>query len=81
MLGWAASLLAGASLMTWVFNASGGSVVAVALFHGTLDILMASPTGAGLQTAMGALVTIAGFTLPFVFKRRGAGTSAALDEH
>jgi len=70
VLGWAASILAGAFLMTFVFNASGGSVLVVALFHATLDILMTSPTGGPLQITMGALVTVAGLTLPFRFGRR-----------
>ena len=43
--GWAVSILAGAFLLTFVFNACGGSVLVVALFHGTLDILITSPTG------------------------------------
>ncbi len=70
VLGWAVSILAGAFLMTFVFNASGGSVLVVALFHGTLDILMTSPTGGPLQITMGALLTVAGLTIPFRFGRR-----------
>ncbi len=70
VLGWAVSILAGAFLLTFVFNASGGSVLVVALLHGTLDILITSPTGGPLQTAMGALVTVAGLTIPFRFGRR-----------
>ena len=70
MLGWAVSILAGAFLMTFVFNASAGSVLVVALFHGTLDILISSPTGGPLQITMGALVTVAGLTLPFRFGHR-----------
>ena len=56
--------------MTALFNASRGSVLVVVLFHGTLDILMTSPTGASLQMTMGALMTIAGFAI--------LGTRAAL---
>jgi uncharacterized protein len=70
VLGWTVSILAGAFLMTLVFNASGGSVLVAALFHGTLDILMTSPTGGPLQIAMGALLTVVGLTLPFRFGRR-----------
>jgi uncharacterized protein len=45
---------------SYVYLRSGGSVLAFALFHGTLDILINSPTGGPLQTVMGALVTVAG---------------------
>ena len=68
--GWFVSIVAGSFLMTALFNASGGSVLAVALFHGTLDVLMTSPTGGPLQIVMGALLTIAGLTVPFRFGRR-----------
>ena len=68
-LGWLASMFAGSFLMTFLFNASRGNVLAVAVFHGTLDVLMNSPVGSSLQSAMGALVTVAGLTLPFAFGR------------
>ncbi len=51
--------------MTAMFNASRGSVLVVAIFHGVLDVLMSAPTGGPLQMTMGALVTIAGLTIPF----------------
>jgi membrane protease YdiL (CAAX protease family) len=69
VVGWAVSIVAGSLLMTALFNASGGSVLVVALFHGVLDVLINSPTGGPLQTTMGALVTIAGFTIPFRSQR------------
>ncbi len=75
VIGWFGSIVAGSFLMTSLFNASGGNILAVAVFHGTLDILMNSPVGGSLQTAMGALVTVAGLTLPFRFGRR-SGTMA-----
>ena len=68
-IGWLASIVAGSFLMTALFNASGGSVLAVALFHGALDVLIGSPTGGPLQTAMGVAVTILGLTLPFRYGR------------
>jgi uncharacterized protein len=67
--GWLVSIVAGSFLMTALFNASGGSVLVVALFHGTLDVLMTSPTGGPLQVTMGAVLTIAGLTVPFRFGR------------
>jgi len=70
VVGWLASIFAGAMLMTFVFNVSGGSVIALALFHGTLDVLINSPTEGPLQMVMGALVTICGLVVPFVFGTR-----------
>lgn len=74
--GWLVSIVAGSFLMTALFNASGGSLLAVALFHGTLDVLMTSPTGGPLQTTMGALITIAGLTVPFRFGRENLAPRA-----
>lgn len=65
IIGWLSSMIAGSFLMTALYNRS-RSVLPVALFHGTLDILINSPTGAALQSTMGALVTVVGlgFALP-----------------
>jgi len=68
--GWLASIFSGAFLMSWVFNASGGSVWAVALFHGVLDVLINAPSEGPLQMVMGALVTVCGLLVPFVFGAR-----------
>jgi membrane protease YdiL (CAAX protease family) len=70
ILGWLASIVAGSFLMTAWFNASGGSILVVALFHGVLDVMMTSPTGGPLQSVMGALVTVVGLTLPGLMARK-----------
>lgn len=67
--GWAISILTGSVIMTWLFNASGGSVLAVALFHGALDIVMMSPAHPMLPTVMGAVLTVTGFALPRIVGR------------
>lgn len=59
-VGWFASMVTGSILMTALFNASGGSIVAVAVFHGVLDVVMTSPGAPMLPSVMGALLTIAG---------------------
>ncbi|MEO8551380.1 MAG: type II CAAX endopeptidase family protein [Kofleriaceae bacterium] len=64
VIGWAVSLLTGSVIMAWLFNASGGSVLAVAMFHGVLDIVMMSPAHPMLPTVMGAVLTVTGFVLP-----------------
>ncbi len=48
-------------------------MLVVAIFHGVLDVLMMSPTGGPLQSMMGALVVVAGLTLPFRFGRQNLG--------
>ena len=58
MVGWLMSMLTGSVLMTWFFNSSRGSVLAVAIFHGVLDIFMTSPVVPRVETAMGAILTI-----------------------
>jgi hypothetical protein len=41
-----------------LFNSSRGSIAAVALFHGALDIFINSPVAAGVPNVMGAVLTI-----------------------
>jgi membrane protease YdiL (CAAX protease family) len=65
--GWLSSIVTGSMLMTWLFNTSRGSVVAVAIFHGVLDIVMTSPGGGPLTFIMGAAVTILGLAIPLAF--------------
>lgn len=76
--GWLSSIVAG-SLLTAELYAASRSILVVALFHGTLDILIGSPVGGPLQSIMGALVTLAGFTAPLWvrwFERTDRGTPA-----
>ena len=71
--GWFASMCLGSILMTWLFNASGGSVAAVALFHASLDIFMMSPVSPHLPGVMGALLTIGSLlVVPKLWARRAA---------
>ena len=65
-IGWLVSLGLGSILLTWLFNSSGGSIAAVALFHGALDVFM-SPVAPELQSVMGALLTIGTLLLIPVF--------------
>jgi membrane protease YdiL (CAAX protease family) len=57
-VGWLMSILTGSVLMTWFFNSSRGSVLAVAVFHGVLDIFMTSPVVPNVASVMGAILTI-----------------------
>lgn len=76
-LGWLASMITGSILMTWLFNSTRGSVLCVALFHGTLDIAMTSPVSGGLMSMMGAVITVWGVAIPFVYGRLNLSRSAA----
>jgi uncharacterized protein len=57
--GWFLSLLTGSFLLTWLFNRS-GSIAAVALFHGVLDITIGSPGHPMTANIMGAALTLVG---------------------
>jgi len=57
-IGWFVSLCLGSILLTWLFNSSGGSIAAVALFHALLDIFIVSPVAAEIPSIMGALLTV-----------------------
>lgn len=45
-------LLAGALTFTWLYNSSGGSILMVALFHGTFNYITASKAGEGAIAAV-----------------------------
>jgi membrane protease YdiL (CAAX protease family) len=58
--GWFFSIVTGSILLSWLYNSSRGSILAVALFHGVLDIVILSPVGGNLPFVMGALLTLWG---------------------
>lgn len=45
-------ILAGAVVLTWLYNSSGGSVVAVVLWHASFNFVTASPNAGGLVAAV-----------------------------
>jgi hypothetical protein len=45
-------LLAGAIVLTWVYNSSGGSVLAAALWHASFNFVTAAPEAGGLVAAI-----------------------------
>lgn len=60
--GWFFFIVTGSVLLAWIYNSTGGSILIVSVFHGTLDIAINSPSGPELANVMGALVTIWGLT-------------------
>jgi membrane protease YdiL (CAAX protease family) len=68
--GWLASLLTGSFLMTYLWNASRGSLLVVALFHGVLDIVMTTPAAQAINV-MGAVLTILGILCLIPLWRQG----------
>ena len=69
MAGWFASLVTGAFLLTFLFNASGGSVLVVAIFHATMDIAFLGPPAVAMR--VGALITVAGLVVFALLVKRG----------
>jgi uncharacterized protein len=61
--GWFFFMVTGSVLLAWLYNSTGGSILIVAIFHGTLDITINSPAGPELANVMGALVTVWGLAV------------------
>lgn len=75
--GWFFSLLTGSILLTWLYNESRGSILVVALFHATIDVVFTSDVSSGyVVNAAGALITLWGIIVlvtaePRFLSRRG----------
>jgi membrane protease YdiL (CAAX protease family) len=61
--GWFFFMVTGSVLLAWLYNSTGGSILIVAVFHGTLDVTINSPAGPELANVMGALVTVWGLVV------------------
>ena len=55
--------MTGSVLLAWLYNSTGGSILIVAIFHGTLDITIGSPAGPEVASVMAALVTFWGLVV------------------
>jgi len=67
IVGWFFSILTGAILLTWLYNESRGSLLVVALFHATIDIVFTSDISShAVVTTSGVLVTLWGILVLLV---------------
>lgn len=57
--GFLLGILAGSLLFAWLYQATGGSILAVVLWHGTLNFVTASAAGAGLTGMVSSMVVMA----------------------
>lgn len=59
IIGWVMSLFTGAILLTWLFNSTRGSILIVAIFHGTIDIVFTSDiVDASIMNITGFLIVL-----------------------
>ena len=74
-LGWFFGLMCGAILFTWMYNSTDGSLLAVALWHGSFNFITASAAGEGLGAAiMSTLVMVWAIVLIFLYKPANLST-------
>lgn len=66
--GWVFSLLTGSILLSWLFNSSRGSLVAVAIFHTTVDLAFTADMPKAAIGYMGAIITVWGIITIIIFK-------------
>jgi membrane protease YdiL (CAAX protease family) len=57
--GWAFSLLVGSILLTWMYNTTGGSILVVALWHGTLEVAYMSRIAEANHVVVTSVLVIA----------------------
>ena len=59
-LGWLVGLMFGTVFLTWMYNASGGSILMVALWHGLYDLFTSTNLGDSLAPMLMTMVMIVG---------------------
>jgi uncharacterized protein len=78
IFGWAISLTFGSILLTWLYNASGGSVIIVGVWHAFFDASVTGNTDAGM---IGGIMSVMVIALALGIKARyGAGLGLKLKQ-
>jgi membrane protease YdiL (CAAX protease family) len=67
-IGWYFSILLGAVLFTWLYNSTTGSILIVAVFHATMNIVFDSPFSGDFATVLGMLMTVWGIAMLFFYR-------------
>jgi membrane protease YdiL (CAAX protease family) len=67
-IGWYFSILLGAVLLAWMYNRTQGSILIVAVFHATIDIVFSSPISGEFATILGMLMTLWGITMLLLYR-------------
>lgn len=74
VVGWLLSLATGAIVLTWLFNRTGSSLLAVSLFHGATDVVFTSPAAQGaVQSAIGFILIAGAVALVAIWGPRKLG--------
>jgi membrane protease YdiL (CAAX protease family) len=80
-VGWLIGLFAGAIVLTWLFNSTGGSVLLVAVWHGCFNFITASSAGDGLLAAIVSVIVIVWAVVVIVlFRPANLSTHEKVDE-
>lgn len=75
--GFALGILAGSLVFAWLYNVTRGSILAVVLWHGTLNFVTASKAGEGLTGMFSSMVVMAAaVVIAIVYRGRPASEPA-----
>lgn len=62
------SFFLSAIIFTWLYNSTAGSILLVAIFHGTADIAFTTPSPGNLDVVVGMLMTLLGLAILLTHK-------------
>jgi membrane protease YdiL (CAAX protease family) len=75
--GFAVGVAAGSVVYTWLYNRTGGSILAAALFHGSFNFVTASRAGTGLVAAVASTLVMVWAVLVVLQWRAGRRPAGA----